>query len=163
MQPAIRVHEALRPPRQRLAGSVGFLALVAAVSLALGACGTTASTAGVSTSLVQSAATRPALDVVAGTYQLQGGPISRTGHTQIRPLDGFITATGAQGHERVTVKNGRFRLSLPPGTYKLVGWTPSIKEVQGSTVVKNGSTCGTATVVVTRHHSTKAAVYCDVP
>jgi hypothetical protein len=165
MQPETRVLEATRPPRSRLAGAAGLLALGAALLLALGACGTTASTSDVGTRLAQSASstTRPALGVVAGTYQLQGGPISLSGHTRIRPLGGFITATGAHGHAKVTVKDGRFRLDLPPGTYNLVGWTPSIKEVQGSKVVKNGATCGTATVVVTQHHTAKAAVYCDVP
>ena len=135
------------------------------MSLCLGACGNTAATPKVRANLVKSVGHGQVVHVVVdGTYQLQGGPISPSGHTQIRNLDGFITATGAHGHERVTVKDGRFTLSLPPGTYRLVGWTPSIKEeVQGSTVVKNGSACGIATVVVTQHHPAKATVYCDVP
>jgi hypothetical protein len=35
--------------------------------------------------------------------------------------------------------------------------------MNGSKVVKNGTKCGTARVVVTAHHTTTAALYCIVP
>ncbi|MGP0005692.1 MAG: hypothetical protein ACLPTB_12475 [Acidimicrobiales bacterium] len=165
MRPATPALETTLPLRSRGAGLAGLLALGAALSLGLGACGLAATTSDRGAGHVQSTSnTHAVLGVVTGTYQLEGGAMSPTGpNPPLHALDGFITATGAHGHAKVMVKDGQFRLNLRPGTYKLVGWTASIKEVEGSQVVKNGTTCGAGTVVVTKHHTTKAALYCIVP
>ena len=47
---------------------------------------------------------------------------------QVLPLPGRVVAiNGAGKHVQVTVgDSGKFRLSLPPGTYRLIGYNPGV-------------------------------------
>ena len=43
------------------------------------------------------------------------------------PLPGTVVARNAAGEfSTTTAKNGRFQLSLPPGTYELTGHSPQV-------------------------------------
>ena len=64
------------------------------------------------------------------------------------PLPGTVVAWNAAGEQftNTTGKNGRFQLSLPPGTYRLTGHSPQVMG-DGQQLL-----CGAAqTVHVTRH------------
>jgi hypothetical protein len=141
------------------------LALGVALATSLGACGTTAAATGTGarhTSLMNAA--HSVFGTVTGTYQIEGGAIGPGGKQPgPRDLAGFIYATGAHGHARATVKDGRFTLRLRPGSYALTGWTPSVKEVSAANVVSKGSKCGEAGALVTAGHAAHAALYCLVP
>jgi hypothetical protein len=66
---------------------------------------------------------------VTGTLLRVGGPAPGAP----APLTGTVTAAdGAGGHFTATAgRDGRFRLSLPPGTYRLTGHSPLIDSGAG--------------------------------
>jgi len=74
----------------------------------------------------QVAAQQDARQTVTGKLVRVGGPAPGSPV----PLPGQIVARDAQGHVfRTTAgRNGRFRLSLPPGTYRLTGHSPRIQD-----------------------------------
>lgn len=70
------------------------------------------------------AASRRAPGTVSGQFIRVGGPAPGSAV----PLPGHVVAVDPAG-TRLTVtvgKNGRFRLSLPAGTYRLAGYSPLI-------------------------------------
>jgi len=165
MPPAAPTLDTTLPSRRRVLRTPAFWAFGLALALGLAACGTAAAVPGGGAPHLHLTSTvHPELGTVSGTYQLEGGAFNPAGpNPPIHPLRGIITATGPNSHVRTLAKDGRFTLSLPPGTYRLTGWTPQIKEKNGLKVVKNGTACGAATVVVTPHDTATAALYCIVP
>jgi hypothetical protein len=136
-----------------------------ALAATLGACGTAsaAPNAGAGHSSLMNAG-HPLFGTVTGTYEMEGGAIGPGGkQPALRNLPGFVYATGARGHARASVHDGRFTLRLRPGTYELTGWTPNVKEVSAANVVSKGSKCGEARSLVTAGHGVHAALYCIVP
>lgn len=88
---------------------------------------------------------------VTGRFVRSGGPAPGSPV----PLPGTITARSARGDD-ITVDvgaNGRFRLSLPPGTYHLTGRSPLVA----------GVCRATGTVVLTADKSVSGAdVVCTI-
>ena len=71
----------------------------------------------------------PDRGTVSGTFVAMGGPAPVNGHPmRVVPLPGRIIATNSAGrHVQVAVGgSGKFRLSLPPGTYRLIGYSPRV-------------------------------------
>jgi hypothetical protein len=65
---------------------------------------------------------------VTGLLIRVGGPVTAS-HPQNRlPLPGTVVARNAAGGQFTTTtgKNGRFQLSLAPGTYRLTGHSPQV-------------------------------------
>jgi hypothetical protein len=96
-----------------------------------------------------------AIGTVAGRFVRVGGPAPGSAV----PLPGQVVAIDSAGtRHTVTVgKNGRFRLSLPAGTYRLAGYSPLI---QGGK-----ARCSAAHVVhVTMGRTTRhVTVVCSIP
>ena len=70
--------------------------------------------------------------IIAGRFVRVGGPPPGSPV----PLPGQIVATGGGGSRYTTTagSNGRYSLSLPPGTYRLTGYSPQVHA--GSSEVK---------------------------
>jgi hypothetical protein len=73
--------------------------------------------------------TSTAHGTVSGIFVMVGGPASTAHPNGVRlPLPGRVIATSAAG-QRFTVstgKNGLFTMLLPPGTYRLTGYSPRV-------------------------------------
>jgi hypothetical protein len=71
----------------------------------------------------------PGCGTVSGTFIAMGGPVPVHGRPMmVAPLPGRIIGIGSAGR-RVQVTAGRsgtFRLSLPPGSYRLIGYSPHV-------------------------------------
>ena len=65
---------------------------------------------------------------VPGTFLVAGGPAPGSP----RPLSGTITARAASGQTFTATagRNGRFTLSLPPGSYQVTGRSPLMQSGQ---------------------------------
>ena len=65
---------------------------------------------------------------VTGMLVRVGGPATLTGSPPPVPLPGTVVARDAAGQQftATTGKDGRFQLSLPPGTYWLTGHSPQV-------------------------------------
>lgn len=65
---------------------------------------------------------------VPGTFVVAGGPPPGSP----RPLSGTITARAASGQTFTATagRNGRFTLSLPPGSYRVTGRSPLMQSGQ---------------------------------
>ena len=96
--------------------------------------------------------------VVTGTIKgqlfLSGGPPPG----QNRPTNGNVAATSSVGNLSYTYstpvsQNGRFVLHLPPGTYSLVGSSPSYDGGKGKCL-------GSKKFTVSQSQTTRAIVYC---
>lgn len=66
---------------------------------------------------------------ILGSFTQVGGPALLVGGRPMQPkpvpLPGQVVARSAAGVSTVTVgKTGRFRMLLPPGTYRLTGYSP---------------------------------------
>lgn len=98
---------------------------------------------------------------VTGLLIRVGGPATLS-HPQNRlPLPGTVVAQNAAGEQFTTTtgQNGRFQLSLPPGTYRLTGHSPQV-------MVNNQQMLCTAerTVHVTKRRSLRNIwVVCSIP
>ena len=57
-----------------------------------------------------------------------GGPVTVSQPQNRLPLPGTVVARNAEGEQFTTTtgKNGRFQLSLSPGTYRLTGHSPQV-------------------------------------
>jgi hypothetical protein len=92
---------------------------------------------------------------VTGTFVRVGGPAPGSPF----PLPGTITARAATGKTFTATASddGHFRLSLPPGTYRVTGRSPLMQSGQ--------MTCAaTTTLRVTRGKSTDhVTVVCSIP
>src|SRR5262249_10845594 len=93
---------------------------------------------------------------VTGVFLMVGGPAPGV---NVR-LPGRVIATGTNG-QRLTVPvstDGRFAIHLPPGTYKLTGYSPRVH------VGNQEMRCvATHRVHVRGGKSTRGNVYCSVP
>lgn len=98
-----------------------------------------------------------------GYLYATGAPASTATPTP-RPLVGTVVAAGPGGTDTVTVdSDGRFSLSLPPGTYRLTGYSPELtRTVTGSSPSRVEVPCEPATpeVTVTAGQQTTVNVYC---
>jgi hypothetical protein len=65
---------------------------------------------------------------VTGILIRVGGPATLSHPQNLLPLPGEVAARSAAGKQftAATGTNGRFRLSLPPGTYRLTGHSPQV-------------------------------------
>jgi hypothetical protein len=65
---------------------------------------------------------------VTGTLVRAGGPAGKSGPPPPLPLPGTIVARNATGQQFTATagNDGRFQLSLPPGTYRLTGHSPQV-------------------------------------
>jgi hypothetical protein len=65
---------------------------------------------------------------VTGILIRVGGPATLSHQQNQHPLAGTVVARNTAGGQFTTTagKNGRFRLSLSPGTYRLTGHTPQV-------------------------------------
>jgi hypothetical protein len=65
---------------------------------------------------------------VTGMLVRVGGPPGRSGPPPPLPLPGTIVARNATGQQFTATagNDGRFQLSLPPGTYRLTGHSPQV-------------------------------------
>ncbi len=65
---------------------------------------------------------------VTGILIRVGGPAGLSGPPSPLPLPGEVVARSTAGTQFTAVagKDGRFRLSLPPGTYRLTGHSPQV-------------------------------------
>lgn len=65
---------------------------------------------------------------VTGMLVRVGGPAGPKGPPPPVPLPGTVVARNAAGQQftATTGKDGRFQLSLPPGTYRLTGQSPQV-------------------------------------
>ena len=100
--------------RIRVRSTIGAIALSVAIASALLGC---------------SAHHTPDRGTVSGTFIATGGPVPVNGRpVQVLPLPGRVVAiNGAGKHVQVTVgDSGKFRLSLLPGTYRLIGYNPGV-------------------------------------
>lgn len=101
------------------------------------------------------------LQSVTGLLIRVGGPATLS-HPQNRlPLPGTVVARNTSGEQFTTTtgNNGRFQLSLPPGTYRLTGHSPQVM------VNSQQEMCiATRTVRVTRRKSLHNIwVVCSIP
>lgn len=96
---------------------------------------------------------------VTGRFIRVGGPATTTGPPPPVPLPGQVVAIDSTG-ARLAVgvgHNGRFSLSLPAGTYRLIGYSPL---VQGG----KASCSAERPVHVTTGRTTRhVAVVCSIP
>jgi hypothetical protein len=62
-----------------------------------------------------------------GEFIESGGPATLSGQTPHFPLPGHLVAVNSAGarYSVAVGKDGRFRLSLPGGTYQLAGFSPA--------------------------------------
>jgi hypothetical protein len=102
-QPAVQAH--MRKACRVAAG-------VAAIALILAGCGG------------QPAGSR----TVTGVLMRVGGPAGLSGPPPPLPLPGTVVARSAAGQQFTATagNDGRFELSLPPGTYRLIGHSPQV-------------------------------------
>ncbi|HTZ30012.1 MAG TPA: hypothetical protein VMC83_38815 [Streptosporangiaceae bacterium] len=65
---------------------------------------------------------------MTGTLVRVGGPAGKSGPPPPLPLPGTIVARDAAGQQFTATagNDGRFELSLPPGTYRLTGHSPQV-------------------------------------
>jgi hypothetical protein len=65
---------------------------------------------------------------VTGMLVRVGGPAGRSGPPPPLPLPGTVVVRNAAGRQFTATagKDGRFELSLPPGTYRLTGHSPQV-------------------------------------
>ena len=65
---------------------------------------------------------------VTGLLIRVGGPATLSHQQNRAPLAGTVDARNATGAQFTTTtgNNGRFQLSLPPGTYRLTGHSPQV-------------------------------------
>jgi hypothetical protein len=119
------------------------VALVAAMSLALAACGATTTPSAVATGTLTGR-------VIAGPTC----PVERPGHPcPPRPVSATVQAktyTGRTVASTHTDKDGRYRLKVPVGTYTIVAVTP-----------KPFPRCSPVSVAVSANHETRAGISCD--
>jgi hypothetical protein len=67
---------------------------------------------------------------VAGALMRSGGPAGLSGPPPTVPLPGTIVARNAAGQQFTATagNDGRFELSLPPGTYQVTGHSPQVRD-----------------------------------
>lgn len=131
----------------RAVAAIGILTLVGCAPAAVA----TASTA---------AAARHS-EKVTGKLVMEGGPISRSGKTPVRPLSGTVTFRTAHrpAIEVRVPKSGRFRLRLAPGSYRATATTPGITGPHGKP-----ATCpGGRLRVRVGQHPVHVVIACVVP
>jgi hypothetical protein len=65
---------------------------------------------------------------VTGMLVRVGGPTTKTGPPPPLPLPGTVVARNSAGRQFTATagNDGRFELSLPPGTYRLTGHSPQV-------------------------------------
>lgn len=98
-----------------------------------------------------------------GYLYAAGGPASTASPTP-RALVGTVVAAGPGGTDTAAVgSDGRFSLSLPPGTYRLTGYSPELtRAVAGSSPSRIEVPCEPTTpeVTVTAGQQTTVNIYC---
>jgi hypothetical protein len=67
---------------------------------------------------------------VTGVLARSGGPAGLSGPPPTLPLPGTIVARNAAGQQFTATagNDGRFELSLPPGTYQVTGHSPQVRD-----------------------------------
>lgn len=65
---------------------------------------------------------------MAGMLVRVGGPAAKSGPPPPLPLPGTVVARDSAGQQFTATagNDGRFHLSLPPGTYRLTGHSPQV-------------------------------------
>lgn len=65
---------------------------------------------------------------VDGLLVRVGGPAAKSGSAPALPLPGTVVARNTAGQQFTATagNDGRFQLSLPPGTYRLTGHSPQV-------------------------------------
>jgi hypothetical protein len=98
---------------------------------------------------------------VTGMLVRVGGPAPPAGPPPPLPLQGRVVARNAAGQQftATTGKDGRFQLSLPPGTYRLTGQSPQVM-VNGKQMLCTAE----GTVHLISHRSLRNIwVVCSIP
>ena len=145
-----------------LTGGIAALALSAcspAVSQHSGSSGSSALTH----TQAQTASARTG--VIAGRLERVGGPVEPDGKTPVVRLAGTVQFISGKQH-RIDVRVGRsgtFRVTLPAGTYRVRGRTPSIKEQLPSGKTIETWCSPTVKVVVRAGVIRRLTVVCPVP
>lgn len=99
---------------------------------------------------------------VTGLLIRVGGPVTLNHQQNQLPLPGTVVAQNVAGgglFTATTGKNGRFQLSLPPGTYRLTGHSPQVMGNDQQELCSAGRTVH----VTSRRPAHNIWVVCSVP
>ncbi len=103
---------------------------------------------------------------IIGTFIRAGGPLGPGGkQPRDRPLAGTVQFFAAH-HPTIAVRvgrSGRFAVSLPAGTYRVSGRSPSILEVLASGATRESACSAEQQVAVVTGRTLQISVTCPVP
>jgi hypothetical protein len=103
---------------------------------------------------------------VAGTFKMEGGPISPgQSSAPVRPLPGVVMFRDQSGRTTDIAASaaGQFAGYLPAGTYTVTARTEQIRQQNPDGSVSDPPCAGPVTVVVRPGQATTVALVCAVP